>query len=201
MEGEDDERFFEIVIKPILEKEYSLVQFWQYSQKKKEKVNSYLNSIRSMQVKGIADFIVVADLDDSPCVSDKKERVSTRFRGLSSDAANPSETRNSFRILVVCREIESWYLAGLSDSECKRLGITTDLSNTNNLTKELFLGQMPQSYKSKAEFMLEILQVFDHETAPPKTRPSATLCENTKRTNSRHDHPPLTLTQHSRRKQ
>ena len=168
MEGEDDERFFEIVIKPILEKEYSLVQFWQYSQKKKEKVNRYLNSIRSMQVAGMADFIVVADKDESPCVTDRKERILSSFRSLSAGTGRSSELGSSTRILIVCREIESWYFAGLSDEECNRMGLTTTLENTDRLSKEQFLSLMPDRFNAKGEFMLEILQVFDHETARSK---------------------------------
>ena len=168
VEGGDDERFFESVIKPICEKEFNIVQCWQYSQKKKEKINSYLNSIRSMQDAGLADIIIVADLDESPCVTDRKERVLSSFRTLSADASKPIEPRSSTRILIVCREIESWYLAGLNASECERLGISTGLYNTDHLTKERFLGLMPKRYNSKAEFMLEILQVFDHDTARSK---------------------------------
>ena len=168
VEGEDDERFFNSVIRPIFEKEYSLIQFWQYSQKKKEKVNRYLNSIKSMQIAGMADFLVVADLDDSPCVTDRQERVLTRFRGLSADAAKPDGPRRTSRIFIVCREIESWYLAGLSDTECKRMGIATGLQNTDHLTKEQFLGLIPGRFNSRAEFMLEILSAFDHETARTK---------------------------------
>lgn len=165
VEGNDDERFFESVIKPICENEYNIVQCWQYSQKKKEKINSYLNSIRSMQDAGLADIIIVADLDESPCVTDRKERVLSSFRSLSANASEPIDPRSSIRILIVCREIESWYLAGLNAGECERLGISTGLHNTDHLTKERFLGLMPKRYNSRAEFMIEILQVFDQDTA------------------------------------
>ena len=70
--------------------------------------------------------------------------------------------------MIVCKEIESWYLAGLSDIEGKRMGIATDLHHADHLTKEQFLGLMPHRYSSRAEFMLEILRVFDHETARSK---------------------------------
>ena len=165
LEGNDDERFFEWVIRPLLEKDYDLVQFWQYGQKKKVKVNGFLNSIKAMQSVGTADLIIAADLDESPCVTDRKERILSSFRGLSAGAGGSSELRSFTQILVVCREIESWYLAGLDDNECQRLGIPTDWNNTDHLSKEQFLSLMPQSYTSKAEFMLEILHLFDHETA------------------------------------
>ena len=47
VEGGDDERFFESVARPMFEKAYDIVQFWQYSQKKKAKVNNFLNNLNS----------------------------------------------------------------------------------------------------------------------------------------------------------
>ena len=168
MEGGDDERFFESVVRPICEKDYGLVQCWQYSQKTKARVNSYLNSIKAMQASGAVDLVIVADMDESPCVTDRMERILSSFRSLSAGTGRSSELSSSTRILIVCREIESWYLAGLNDEECKRLGLTTTVENTDRISKEQFLDLMPDSFDSKSEFMLEILRVFDHETARSK---------------------------------
>jgi hypothetical protein len=170
VEGGDDARFFERVVRPMFEDEFGHVQLWQYSQQEKEKVNTFLDSIRVMQAAGIADLIIVADLDESPCVTDRKERIPSGFRSLSAGQSpgQPTGPFSSTRILIVCREIESWYLAGLNDEECKRLGLTTTIDNTDRISKEQFLDLMPDRFDSKSEFMLEILRVFDHETARSK---------------------------------
>ena len=168
VEGGDDERFFESIVRPICEKDYGFVQCWQYSQKTKRRVNSYLKSIRAMQASGEVDLVIVADMDESPCVTDKKERILSSFRSLSAGTGRSTELSSSTRILIVCREIESWYLAGLNDEECERLGLTTTIDNTDRISKEQFLSLMPHRYNSKAEFMLEVLRVFDHETARSK---------------------------------
>ena len=170
VEGGDDARFFERVVRPMFEDEFGHVQLWQCSQQEKEKVNKFLDSIRAMQGGGIADLIIVADLDESPCVTDRKERIPSGFRSLSAGQSpgQPTGPFSSTRILIVCREIESWYLAGLNDEECKRLGLTTTVDNTDRISKEQFLDLMPDSFDSKSEFMLEILRVFDHETARSK---------------------------------
>jgi hypothetical protein len=170
VEGGDDARFFERVVRPMFEDEFGHVQLWQYSQQEKEKVNKFLDSIRAMQGGGIADLIIVADLDESPCVTDRKERIPSGFRSLSAGQSpgQPTGPFSSTRILIVCREIESWYLAGLNDEECKRLGLTTTIDNTDRISKEQFLDLMPDRFDSKSEFMLEILRVFDHETARSK---------------------------------
>ena len=170
VEGGDDARFFERVVRPMFEDEFGHVQLWQYSQQEKEKVNKFLDSIRAMQGGGIADLIIVADLDESPCVTDRKERIPSGFRSLSAGQSpgQPTGPFSSTRILIVCREIESWYLADLNDEECKRLGLTTTIDNTDRISKEQFLDLMPDRFDSKSEFMLEILRVFDHETARSK---------------------------------
>ena len=80
------------------------------------------------------------------------------------------KTRRSPRVLIVCKEIESWYLAGLTDNDCKKMGIADSLNDTDHLSKEQFLGLMPGRFGSKTDFMLAILQVFDHETARARNR-------------------------------
>jgi len=167
VEGADDDRFFNYVVRPKLAQSYDYIQIEQYGEATKKEVNSILydyyamNATREVQ----ADTILVADLNASPCVTDRKDRIRTRYRSLSDDTGTPSGPRLSTHILIVCREIESWYLAGLNDNQCERLGIPTDWNSTDHLAKEQFLSLMPQRYSSRADFMLEILQVFDHETA------------------------------------
>ena len=168
LEGDDDERFFEEVIKPIYLEKYDHVQLWKYSQKKKERVNQFLNSVKAMQAAGMVDTLLVADLDDSPCVTDRKERVLSRFRALEGKLE--SETGPSFptRVLIVCKEIEGWYLAGLSDESCDHIGISASFGNTDQVTKELFDNVMPISFKTRIAYLETILQMFDYETARSK---------------------------------
>ncbi|MCY3684239.1 MAG: hypothetical protein OXH16_22825 [Gemmatimonadetes bacterium] len=153
VEGDDDERFFDRLIRPIYEHIYDYVQHWKYSQQKLEKVNGFLNSINSIPH---ADYIFVADMDESPCVTAKKERITSQFEKLSED-----------RILVVCREIESWYLAGLNDDSCSEIDIRT-IKNTDRISKEQFNRMMPEKFVSRIDFMQEIMKLFDLETASTK---------------------------------
>ena len=168
VEGGDDERFFNNALRPLLEKVYGFVHFWQYSQQTKAKVNRYLNSIRAMQAKDAVDLVIVADLDASPCVTDRKKRLQDSFRSLSIEHRESSSIRSTTRVLIVCREIESWYLAGIGDDEGKRLGLVSTVDNSDHISKEQFLSLMPDRFAAKAEFMQEILMMFDHETARAK---------------------------------
>lgn len=149
LEGDDDERFFDRVIKPMYEQIYDHVQLWKYAQGKKQKVNAFLRSINDMR----AEYLFVSDMDESPCVTDKKERRASEFEKLSED-----------RILIVCREIESWYLAGLNDEGCSQIGIPPSY-NTDRISKEQFDGMMPKKFVSRIDFMQEIMKVFDQKTA------------------------------------
>ena len=153
VEGDDDERFFDRVISPLYEQICDHVHLWKYSQQKLKKVNGFLNSIDAMQ----ADYIFVADMDDSPCVTAKKEQIKSQFKKLSEN-----------RILVVCREIESWYLAGLNDDSRRQIKIRRSYNNTDRISKEQFDRMMPQKFVSRIDFMQEIMKLFDRETALSK---------------------------------
>lgn len=48
------------------------------------------------------------------------------------------------------------------------MGLLSPVDNTDHISKEQFLSLMPNRFTAKAEFMLEILNVFDHETAHTK---------------------------------
>ena len=154
VEGDDDERFFDHLIRPMYEQICDHIHLWKYSQQKLKRINGFLNSINSMPH---ADYIFVADLDASPCVTDRKERITSQFEKLSED-----------RILVVCREIESWYLAGLNDDSRRQIKIRRRFNKTDSISKEQFDSMMPEGFDSKIDFMQEIMKLFDRETASTK---------------------------------
>jgi len=65
VEGPDDERFVDAVIRPILEKHYDYVQTWRYAREKTERTKNYLRSIRAMK----ADYLFLKDINTSPCIT------------------------------------------------------------------------------------------------------------------------------------
>jgi len=68
IEGDGDKELFVRILKPILDRKYSVV-LWKYAEKKNEEINEYLNNEKYKQN---ADYIFVTDRDKSPCVSGKK---------------------------------------------------------------------------------------------------------------------------------
>jgi len=129
VEGEDDIRFFGRIIKPLLAPSYHSVEIVPYACIKREKVNKFLKSVTLMK----NDYIFVADIDQERSVRDKKQILYYRFSDISGRS-----------IVVVIREIESWYLAGLSFDSAQELGVP-DLLETNQLTKEDFNTLIPHS--------------------------------------------------------
>lgn len=71
-------------------------------------------------------------------------------------------------VVIVTREIESWYLAGLDDQSCKALGLSK-FSHTNDITKDQFERMIPEK-SIRIDFMIEILKKFSRETANRKNK-------------------------------
>jgi len=163
VEGDDDERFFQEIVIPILKRKYAHVKIIKYAQKPKkfEYITKFIKSIQSMG----GDYIYVTDINTSPCITAKKENIRHNVPNISND-----------KIIVVVKEIESWYLAGLNKSFTKNLGIKIP-STTNTVTKEQFYRLILQKFNSHIDFMREILKNFSIEDAKEKNKSFKYLME------------------------
>lgn len=168
VEGADDKRFFERIVKPEIVKKFSPVQIIEYSHMPQKKVSQFLRSIEMMK----AVYLLVSDNDHSPCIFERKEKLLKRFRKLDLNQTQ-----------VVVEEIESWYLAGLKNSNLKKYQIKS-FRNTDNLTKEQFQKLRPKRFRTNLEFMLELLNQFSIETAIKKNRSFDYFVEKYLRTNN-----------------
>ncbi len=153
LEGNDDERFFEGIIKARLSSQYSSIQVWQYAQKPPKKTKNFLKSITAIH----SDYFFWADINDLPCVTARKEKIRDKY----------GETIDINNLIIVIKEIESWYLAGLNDKARKELRIRT-FRKTDNITKEQFDKLMPKKFDSRIDFMVEVLNRFCVEIAKRK---------------------------------
>jgi len=151
LEGNDDERFFKKIVKPFFQKRYS-VEFWKYSRLKDARIVNFVKSINAMK----ADYIFARDFNDAPCVTAKKEKITGKFNQVTED-----------KVIVVVKEIESWYLAGLDENASKKLGIRKKIGITDNITKEHFNQLIPKNMP-RTDFMQEILKNYDVEIAKGK---------------------------------
>jgi hypothetical protein len=152
VEGGDDVRFFGRIIKPLFVSRYDSVEIIPYACIKREKVNKFLKSVRLMN----HDYIFVSDIDFEHSVRDKKQILYCRFNQIDGND-----------IVIVIREIESWYLAGLPPDTAQRIGVQTS-DTTDKLTKEDFNRMIPAMFDSRIDFMFEILKFFSIENAAKK---------------------------------
>jgi len=152
VEGQDDVRFFGRIVKPLLAPRYDSVEILAYACTKRDKVNRFLQSVSQMK----NDYIFVADIDFEHSVRDKKQILYYRFNSIDGKS-----------IVIVIKEIESWYYAGISGNLARELGVS-DTSSTDDLTKEDFNRLIPRRFDSRIDFMFEILKSFSMETAARK---------------------------------
>ena len=162
IEGPDDEMFFNKVVVPQLQDTYDHIDLFRHAQKSPRKCNKFLSSVK--RIPG-AEVIWTRDIDRSPCVTFLKDKLRCN---LSSIADNP--------ILIVVKEIESWYLAGVDREGSRSLGIQNS-PTTDAITKEEFTDIRPQNIKTNREFMLAILDHFSIETAQSKNRSFRYFCQ------------------------
>jgi hypothetical protein len=151
VEGEDDARFFEHVVIPLLLRDYQRVEPVQIRAWPKEKLKKFLHSVEAMD----AEYLLVGDLDFHPCVTAAKEVVVKR-----QPFVEPA------RVQIVKAEIESWYCAGIPDRDAElgslRIATCTD---TSEVTKEAFNAAIGQKAPFRIPFLISLLERFDLETA------------------------------------
>jgi len=172
VEGEDDIRFFGRIIKPLFISRYDSVEIIPYASIRRSKVNNFLKSVRLMK----NDYIFVADIDTERSVRDKKQILYYHFNNIDGGS-----------IIVVIKEIESWYYAGLSRESAMKLEVP-DLSFTNELTKEGFNRLIPRKYDSRIDFMFEILKYFSTDSARMKNHSFRFLVDRYHLADPAHEH-------------
>lgn len=151
LEGPDDQRFFEQILKHEFLKKYDkIMPPYLYAKMSKKSIGKLLNALN----KGGREYIIFSDLDTARCVTEKKESLIKT----NTPKADPA------KIAIVKLEIESWYLAGLKYSDARKLQLPPR-ANTEDISKELFNQNMTNKFSSRIDFMQEILKYFNANTA------------------------------------
>jgi hypothetical protein len=127
---------------------YDKVKIIKYREVKREKIDTYIKSIKSMN----NTYLYLTDFDYGPCTSHIKDDIRKQLPNTTND-----------RIIVVKRQIESWYAAGLDNSACRKLKI--HFNDTEVITKEQFRQSMPNEFNSVINFMIEVLRYFSTDIA------------------------------------
>ncbi len=153
-EGPDDIRFFEGVLKKELQEGYASIELIAYAGMKHIRVDGFIRGIGAMG----DDYLMVADIDNDRNVKAKKNRLKRWYRELDAD-----------KVIVVIKEIEGWYLAGLNDHASRSLGLRP-LPGTDRITKERFNRMIPDQYVSRIDLMIEIIKRYSIQVAREKNR-------------------------------
>lgn len=144
VEGTDDERFVSDIIIPIIFDRYDHIRIVLYAEEKKIKINNYIKSINSMG----GYYFFLRDFDNTTCVTKRRNDTLQKYRRLTLG-----------KIMIVINEIESWYLAGVSNSFSSSYKISIP-RDTSDITKESFNAIMPSTFSSRIDFMIELLKNY-----------------------------------------
>jgi hypothetical protein len=146
IEGDSDEYFVNWIVEPSFSNKGIDVITHKYANMTKENITKLILSITELK----EDFICLTDYR-SPCITSTKEKLQRdKFDGIDTN-----------KIVIVKKVIESWYLAGLSCYNCKKMKIPEN-NITDGINKTDFNNMVAKSkYQPRIDCMLEILKRFD----------------------------------------
>lgn len=155
VEGPDDERYMNRIILPILAEKYNHIKIIKYAVLQPQVI---INFIKTFKKQLNSDYLFFSDMDARGdvkwCITKRKEKIIAKF----------SDHIENHKLFIVKEEIESWYLAGISENDAKRFKIKP-FYTTDMLTKEDFERLIPKKTFTPNDFMIEILNQYDFEIA------------------------------------
>lgn len=155
VEGIDDERFVNQIVNPILQAHFHFIKIIKYAVMTKADVAKIVSTCKQKQ--GF-EYLFLCDMDargnPNSSVTKRKENVQNKY-------GNVLEID---RIVVVKEEIESWYLAGISNVYLEKFNLKT-FTDTEKVDKEIFEKMIPKNFLTPNDFMIEILKTYSLEYA------------------------------------
>jgi hypothetical protein len=139
-------------LRPRLATKYPSIKFIEYAETTPVKITKLIKSLQARN----EPYMFLRDRDEAPCVTKRKEAVLNKYRSVEASM-----------LYVVVTEIESWYLAGIPQQFARKLG-TPQVDATELVTKEMFYRAMPKKYRSKVDWLTELLKVFSVSVAKAK---------------------------------
>ncbi|WP_243345454.1 DUF4276 family protein [Parabacteroides sp. FAFU027] len=154
VEGPDDERYINQVIKPILKDQYNDIKVIKYAKLPKVVVQNYIKTFNKQQS---SDYLFLCDMDargNSTCITKRKEKEQGIFGNVIDND----------KMVIVKEEIESWYLAGITSDHLQKFKIKP-FTDTQSITKEEFVRLIPKNFNSTNDFMVEVLKEYSIKQA------------------------------------
>ena len=166
VEGNRDEDFIDWIVRPIMieVKEYSDVITYKFPRMPKHINERYVETVLNMN----DDILCFTDVTGFRRKKDKKRQVQQDLIGKIGDD----------KVIALIRTIESWYLAGLTQSCCRRLRIDY-YHRTDDIDKAKFHEIIAKSkFKPRGVCALEMLRNYDITLAKQKNRSFNCFHEN-----------------------
>lgn len=151
VEGSRDRDFVESTLCNELSRLQIFSKIICYADKDKDYIKNYISSINSIPY---ADYLFVKDMDESTDKEKKKKSIIRKISLIDQD-----------KIILVIREIESWYLAGLTYEKSNELGFEKYPKDTETINKEKFLSSNKKYKNDLIDLYLLILKYFDRSLA------------------------------------
>ncbi|MBR0271574.1 MAG: DUF4276 family protein [Methanobrevibacter sp.] len=158
VEGIDDKKFVNEVLANLFYKKSIIVIPITYQIKKNNDINKQI--IRCAKSKECS-YVFFSDLDSHsyPCITSRKNARVNEYNALNQD-----------NILIVCEEIESWYLAGL-DNHLDQFKDFDIGDNTEGITKEKLSEMIDKSsFENKVDFFAEVCKTYNLELAMKRNK-------------------------------
>lgn len=156
IEGSDDERFFDKIIKPIFEQEGFETRCVPCACIKRKERANFIRSIKNQENR---DYIYAKDIDRYPCISSRKVSIVNEL----------SQQIDNNRIMVVAKVIESWYLAGVNEKTLKQLHVKRNnidkiTKSTDTIDKIQFNEFFPKTIP-RSNIMVKLLENYNINNA------------------------------------
>lgn len=158
IEGGRDESLIDRVIKPWLvsKGKYQDVDTFAYANRKKEIIENYIRSLKEKD----EDILCLTDSTHAPCISGRIELLIRNEIGPFDPKA----------IIVIVKEIEAWYLAGVDTQCCRRIRIPYE-PRTDHIIKEEFHHIIAKSkYRTRPACRSEMLRNFNIPLASERNK-------------------------------
>lgn len=159
VEGDDDLRFLERVIKPLLTERYELVRIQRTSQLVPKEICKILLTLKASGW----DYLFISDKDEHPCKTKKRQNVVGKWTAVQID-----------KVVIVDSEIESWYVAGADSMVALEIGFTLP-RKTESFTKENLSRCTNKRYPTATDIKLKLLENYSVLTAKERSASFAYL--------------------------
>lgn len=150
LEGPDDKTYFDKVFGCYFS-EYKIIM---YANRSNIDIQNFLNTIPKIPN---SDYLFFGD-EDGKGIDNRRSELLEKYK--ISDGT---------KLFVVQYEIESWYYAGVTQQDCKKIKLSHFQHDTNKLSKEQLYSKMNKPSERKI-IMAKMLECYSRDLAQTRNK-------------------------------